>query len=93
MMLLKVVLQDDALEVCCIVSLQVDAVLKLLVDEVLQVVVQQEVVVPVLVVPWQVDACTGCQSLMLELLDRMGLLNRVVLMSKVVTLLVKDVLK
>ena len=92
MMLLKVVPQDDALVVCCIAFLQVDAVLKLLVDDMLQVVVQQEVVVLVLVVPWQVDACTGCQSLMLELLDRKELPNQVMLMSKVVTLLVKDAL-
>ena len=40
MMLLKVVLQGDELEVCCIAFLQVDAVLKLLVDDVVQVVVQ-----------------------------------------------------
>ena len=50
MMLLKVVLLDDELEVYCIAFLQVDAVMKLLVDDVLQVVVQQEVVVPTLVV-------------------------------------------
>ena len=49
MMLLKVVLPNDALEVCCIAFLLVDAVLKLLVDDVVQVVVRQEVVVLVLV--------------------------------------------
>ena len=49
MMLLEVVLPNDALEVCCIAFLLVDVVLKLLVDDELQVVVQQEVVVPILV--------------------------------------------
>ena len=39
------------------------------------------------------DAYTGCQSLMLKSLGRMELLNQVVLMSKAVTLLVKDALK
>ena len=50
MMLLKVVLPDDELEVCCIAFLLVDVVLMLLVDDVLQVVVQPKVVVPILVV-------------------------------------------
>ena len=50
MMLLKVVLLDDELEVCCIAFLQVDVVKQLLVYDVLQVVVQQEVVVLALVV-------------------------------------------
>ena len=40
MMLPKVVLQDDVLEVCCIAFLLADVVLKLLDDDVLQVVVQ-----------------------------------------------------
>ena len=90
---LKVVLPHDEHEVCCIVFLQVDAVMKLLVDDVLQVVVQQEVVVPALVVPWLVGAYTEFQSLMLKSLDRKGLPNQVVLMSKAVIMLVKDALK
>ena len=39
------------------------------------------------------DAYTEYQSLMLKSSDRMELLNQVVLMSKAVTMLVKDALK